>query len=118
MAFTKDALASSKYLRTAMQPFSHFYDDEKSIYTSEFALSTPRRSYRYRCSRALAIGLLPLFAAVFFLSNRALAPNWPDSPRLSVHDPFELQRWWAQYSPFFPVKQYESPPRHCNVIQV
>ncbi|CAL1699910.1 unnamed protein product [Somion occarium] len=43
-------------------------------------------------------------------------PTKPITPILGV--PREIQRNWAQYSPYFPVEDYRSPPKGCAVTQV
>jgi hypothetical protein len=120
MAFTKDATVQPIHLRPAMQPISRFYDGEaKRLAKSESASSIAHCSYRF--SRVLIMGFLTLFAAIFFLSTRGLfsgASDWLDSPGHAMSNPFELQKSWGQYSPFFPVKGYEGPPPHCKVTQV
>ncbi|KAI0076913.1 phytase [Panus rudis PR-1116 ss-1] len=40
----------------------------------------------------------------------------PITPSLDV--PVELQHTWAQYSPYFPVEKYVSPPRNCEITQI
>ncbi|KAF8226950.1 acid phosphatase [Tricholoma matsutake] len=67
------------------------------------------------------MGFLALFAAVFVLSTRALFSgtySWSNSLGHAIPGRFQPQTSWAQYSPFFPVKIYEGPPRHCKVIQL
>lgn len=102
-----------------MQPLSRFYDGEAKSFTKpESALSVERYSYQH--SRTLIMGFLALFAAVFVLSTRALFSgtySWSNSLGHAIPGRFQPQTSWAQYSPFFPVKIYEGPPRHCKVIQ-
>lgn len=40
------------------------------------------------------------------------------NPGSSTSGGFEIQKSWAQYSPYFAAGQYEDPPRHCKVVQV
>ena len=36
----------------------------------------------------------------------------------SLGFPQSLEQSWAQYSPWFPVATYESPPAGCEIVQV
>lgn len=38
------------------------------------------------------------------------------APPLGI--PEHIQRQWGQYSPWFPIKKYKSPPKGCEITQV
>jgi hypothetical protein len=119
MVLTKVAPVLAMHLSTSIQPLSEHIcdaDSGKLINTSNASLSMAR--YRFRVSKVMTMGLLALFSAFLLLSGHALFSGVSDSPRLAAPHPFDLQESWAQYSPFFPVKQYEGPPRRCSVLQV
>ena len=117
-ALTKDIRVLPSDLKTTMtSPPWHFYDGEGS-------LGHPFTRFKFMlahlCSqftKAFVMGFLMLLA-LFALSARALYfGSWSPYPSVMV-EPVGLQRSWAQYSPFFPVKRYDGPPPHCKVIQV
>ncbi|KAK7453498.1 hypothetical protein VKT23_011775 [Stygiomarasmius scandens] len=63
--------------------------------------------------------LLCISTVIFFWSTYATGADTASrAVRDDKQEGFILERSWAQYSPFFPVDEYQLPPRGCVIDQV
>lgn len=62
--------------------------------------------------------MLSLIAVVLALTSLALQQGTPTKLAASLGVPFEIQKNWAESSPYFPLTDYTKPPNGCEITQV
>ncbi|KAJ7581514.1 acid phosphatase [Mycena floridula] len=77
---------------------------------------TATRSFPWPWIRTmLFFGCLSLALTVFLVRG---VPQQPSSALFANEPTFDIQKSWAQYSPYFSVTPYQSPPDGCEITQV
>ena len=86
------------------------YDEDDHDYGKPTPYAAPRRQ---GIRDAWHLFWLSLFSVTILYWLVVRNPHVPDRSA-----PFELQKSWAQYSPYFPAGDYHDPPKGCKIIQV